>query len=127
ILGAFLPAFWWIPSFGTRATSYGLGLLLLAVALMGMVRRAAGAAAVTLLCALPLQGAALPHGSIKPPTDGRTIYEADSEYGYIQVVERGSEHDLTLNEGQAIHSTYDPNRVLSGGHWDYFGLTPMLG
>jgi spermidine synthase len=128
ILGAFLPAFWWIPSFGTRATIYGLGILLLAVALLGMVLlRPAGAGALTLLCALPLLGAVLPYGSIKPPTDGRAIYEADSEYGFIQVVERGSEHDLTLNEGQAIHSVYDPNRVLSGGYWDYFALTPMLG
>ena len=128
ILGAFLPAFWWIPSFGTRATIYGLGLLLLAVSAAGMVRlRISGAATLTVLCALPLLGAALPYGSIKPPTDGRAIYEADSEYGYIQVVERGSEHDLILNEGQAIHSIYDPNRLLTGGYWDYFALTPMLG
>jgi spermidine synthase len=128
ILGAFLPAFWWIPSFGTRATIYGLGLLLLVVSAAGMVAlRLGGVRAVTLLCALPLLGAAIPYGAIRPPTDGRAIYEADSEYGYIEVVERGSERDLILNEGQAIHSVYDPRRVLSGGYWDYFALTPMFG
>jgi spermidine synthase len=128
ILGAFLPAFWWIPSFGTRATIFGLGLLLLAVSAAGMVRaRMSGAAGLTLLCALPLLGAALPYSSIKPATDGRSIYESESEYGYIQVVERGSERQLTLNEGQAIHSVYNPIRVLSGGYWDYFSLAPMFG
>src|SRR5438094_7412622 len=37
ILGAFLPAFWWIPSYGTRATIEGLGILLLAVSVVGLV------------------------------------------------------------------------------------------
>ena len=116
ILGAFLPAFWWIPSYGTRATIYGLGVVMLLVSVAGMVvlryGRALAVAGVTIL---PLLGAALPIDSIRPPADGRAIYESDSEYGYIQVVERGTEHDLVLNEGQAIHSVYDPNRLLTQG------------
>ena len=59
-------------------------------------------AAVAVICALPLLGAVLPYGPIKPPSEGRAIFESDSEYGYIQVVEKGSEHDLVLNEGQAV-------------------------
>jgi spermidine synthase len=128
ILGAFLPAFWWIPSFGTRATIYGLGLVMLAISVIGLAgsnyRRTA---ALALICALPLVAALLPFGPIKPPSEGRSIFESDSEYGYIQVVEKGTEHDLILNEGQAIHSVYDPQRLLTEGPWDYFTLAPLVG
>ncbi len=128
ILGAFLPAFWWIPSYGTRATIYGLGGVLLLVSVAGMIAlRYVRALAVAAVAILPLLGAALPIDSIRPPADGRAIYESDSEYGYIQVVERGTEHDLILNEGQAIHSVYDPNRLLTQGPWDYFALAPLYG
>src|SRR5258708_4601847 len=85
------------------------------------------AAALTVLCALPALGAAVPYGTIRPPADGRSIYESDSEYGYIQVVERGRERDLILNEGQAIHSIYNPDQLLTGGYWDYYPLAPMFG
>jgi predicted membrane-bound spermidine synthase len=128
ILGAFLPAFWWIPSYGTRATIYGLGLVMLAISVIGMIRlRVRAAVPLALLCALPILAALIPYGSIKPPSQGRTIFESDSEYGYIQVVEKGSEHDLILNEGQAVHSVYDPNRLLTEGPWDYFTLAPLIG
>ena len=127
ILGAFLPAFWWIPSYGTRATIYGLGLVMLAISVSGMIRLGDRATTpLALLCALPLLAALLPLGPIKPPSQGRTIFESDSEYGYIQVVEKGSEHDLILNEGQAVHSIYDPNHLLTEGPWDYFTLAPVL-
>jgi spermidine synthase len=128
ILGAFLPAFWWIPSFGVRATIYGLGAVMLLVSVAGLISlRYTRAVAISLLAALPLGGALLPYGPIRPPAEGRTIYESDSEYGYIQVVERGTEHDLVLNEGQAIHSVYDPNKLLTAGPWDYFSLAPLYG
>ncbi len=128
ILGAFLPAFWWIPSYGTRATIYGLGAVLLLVSVIGMISlRYSRGLLVAGVALLPMLGAALPVGSIRPPADGTAIYESDSEYGYIQVVERGSEHDLILNEGQAIHSVYDPNKLLTRGPWDYFSMAPLYG
>jgi spermidine synthase len=60
----------------------------------------------------------LPSG-IKPPQVGRLIYEKESAYGYIQVVRDGSRVELILNEGEAIHSIYDPQSMLTGGPWDY--------
>jgi predicted O-methyltransferase YrrM len=37
-------------------------------------------------------------------------------------------HDLVLNEGRAIHSIYnlDPNKVLTGGPWDYYMISPFF-
>ncbi|MFN2466342.1 MAG: spermidine synthase [Candidatus Dormibacteria bacterium] len=128
ILGAFLPAFWWIPSYGTRATILGLGAVLLVVAALGWLRggpRGPGATvAAGLVAAL---ASILAGGQIKPPAAGRLLYEADSEYGYIQVVQLGSRRELILNEGQAVHSIYDPGALLTGGYWDLLTAAPLLG
>jgi spermidine synthase len=128
ILGAFLPAFWWIPSFGTRATILGLGGVLLAVSLAGWFRGTRRAPAAALLAGLvALAGSGLGAGQIKPAAEGRLLYEADSEYGYIQVVQNGSRRELILNEGQAVHSIYDPGTLLTQGYWDLFVTAPLFG
>jgi spermidine synthase len=118
ILGTFLPVFWFIPTFGTRPTLEGFGLVLVVASVIGLwpwPRRrfyAAFAAAVVLAWIF------LPSG-IKPPQVGKLVYEKDSAYGYIQVVQDGSKTELILNEGEAIHSIYDPQNLLTGGPWDY--------
>ena len=128
ILGAFLPAFWWIPSYGTRATIYGLGAVLLLVSAAGLLLagmpRPALASLLGLVVILPglFVGAA-----IKPAAAGRLVYESDSEYGYIQVVKDGTRTELVLNEGQAVHSVYDPNQLLTEGPWDLFTMAPLYG
>ena len=116
ILGTFLPVFWFIPTYGTRPTLEGFGLVLVAVSVAGLWprRRLYAAFVVAVLLAWIL----LPAG-IKPPQIGRLIYEKDSAYNYIQVVQDGSRTDLILNEGQAIHSIYDSQGLLTGGPWDY--------
>ena len=60
----------------------------------------------------------LPSG-IKPPQVGRLLYEKESAYHYIQVVQDGTRTELILNEGQAIHSIYDSQNLLTRGPWDY--------
>ena len=118
ILGTFLPVFWFIPTYGTRPTLEGFGLVLVAISVAGLwpfPRRrfyAAFAAAVILAWVF------LPSG-IKPPQVGRLLYEKESAYGYIQVVQDGTRTELILNEGEAVHSIYDPNNLLTGGPWDY--------
>jgi spermidine synthase len=128
ILGAFLPAFWWIPSYGTRATILGLGAMLLVVSALGLLRggpRRPGAAVAAGLVAAIASG--LSGGQIKPPAYGDLLYEADSEYGYIQVVQAGTQRQLILNEGQAVHSIYDPTTLLTGGYWDLLTTAPLFG
>jgi spermidine synthase len=63
----------------------------------------------------------LPSG-IKPPEVGTLIYEKESAYNYIQVVQDGTRTELILNEGQAIHSIYDSQSNLTHGYWDYLLL-----
>src|SRR5437762_4103146 len=118
ILGTFLPVFWFIPTYGTRPTLEGFGLVLVAVsvaALWPWPRRRVYAA---FAAAVILAGIVLPSG-IKPPQVGQLLYEKESAYGYIQVVQDGTKTELILNEGEAVHSIYDPRSLLTGGPWDY--------
>ncbi len=116
ILGTFLPVFWFIPTYGTRPTLEGFGLVLVGISIAGLWprRRLYAVFALAVLVAWIL----LPSG-IKPPQVGKLLYEKESAYGYIQVVQDGSRTELILNEGEAVHSIYDPQNLLTGGPWDY--------
>jgi len=54
------------------------------------------------------------------------IYEAESAYNYIQVVEQGGFRYLRLNDGQGIHSVWHPTELNLGGPWQYFLVAPFL-
>ncbi|MCA1730510.1 MAG: fused MFS/spermidine synthase [Actinobacteria bacterium] len=112
IAGTFLAVLVTIPEIGTRNTFLIFGAAL-AFASVFASRR-------FLLLALPLLmvGATFLPQEIKPTPD--LIYEDDSLYQYIQVVEReDGERALQLNEGLAQHSVYKPGRTLSEAYWDY--------
>jgi predicted membrane-bound spermidine synthase len=57
---------------------------------------------------------------------GEVIYETESSDNYIQVTQDGSRTLLSLNDGHAIHSIYDPTNLLTGGPWDYFMVGPLF-
>jgi len=121
ILGTFLPVLWLIPSLGTARTFLSLSLVLMATALAGMAwtdRRLALKHLWMPIVLLVLAWAAL-GGPIK--TTAGQIFEGESAYNYIQVVERNGTRYLLLNEGQGIHSMYTPGaEVATYGTWDYF-------
>jgi spermidine synthase len=54
------------------------------------------------------------------------IYETESSYNYIQVIERGGCRYLLLNEGQGIHSVYCEDQIDTSGPWDYFLIAPYF-
>jgi spermidine synthase len=118
LLGTFLSALVLIPLIGTQRT------LLLSAALLGLV----GAVLVgRRWLVVPLALAALagvPPGAIKADDD--LVYETESRYQYIQVVQRDEARYLRLNEGVAVHSVWRPDSVLTGGEWDMFLLAPVL-
>ncbi|HEX6348154.1 MAG TPA: fused MFS/spermidine synthase [Candidatus Dormibacteraeota bacterium] len=118
ILGTFLPVFWFIPTYGTRPTLIGFSLALLLPSVLGLwpVPRRRWYAALALV--VVLAGVFVPP-AVKPPEQGTLLYEKESPYQYIQVVRVGAQTQLLLNEGQAIHSIYDPGALTTGGPWDY--------
>jgi spermidine synthase len=73
---------------------------------------------------------ALPVGTVKAETTGgaRVVHEADTSYQYARVVEQpDGRRQLELNEGQAVHSVYRPDTVLTGDYWDEFLAAPLAG
>ncbi|MDO8736112.1 MAG: fused MFS/spermidine synthase [Thermoleophilia bacterium] len=119
IVGTFLPVLVLIPWIGTRDTMLLFAGVLAAVSAAGLGRRLW--AGVPLLI---IVGLAVPQGAIKPDPD--SIFETESPYQYIQVVDKSGTKYLKLNEGWAVHSVYDPDRLLTGGYWDYFSIAPWF-
>jgi spermidine synthase len=117
LAGTLVSALLLIPLVGTRRTFLIFALAIALVAVWGLrpVRRYALApAAIAALIALPV-------GTLKAAdTDGgRVIHEAETEYQYARVIEYPDGHrTLELNEGQAQHSVYHRDTVLTGDVWD---------
>ena len=111
LLGTYLPTLFIIPLAGTRATAVLFGAILLAVGLIGLwqVQRHT-AAWSTLASLLLIPVVAWGVGGALKTAEGQ-IFETESGYNYIQVVERGGCTYLLLNEGQAYHSYYCPEGV----------------
>ena len=126
LLGTFLPVLVLIPAIGTRLTFVLLGGLLAVVAIAGLLLERGKAAAPALLALLPLAllGALAGQGLIKP--EPSLLHEGESLYNYYQVIQRGPETWLKLNEGIGIHSVYHPQSPLSEGIWDYFLAAPLF-
>jgi spermidine synthase len=125
-LGTFLPDLLFVPTIGTRNTFVLLSLFLLAVALIGLAHSRPRhlllylwMPAVITLLALLLRGQPVKAAE-------NTIYETESAYNYIQVVEEQGCRHLLLNEGQGIHSVYCPDQLRTPGPWDYFLVAPYF-
>jgi spermidine synthase len=122
LIGTFLPVLVLIPTLGTTGTFLFFSGLLFVVAAFGLWgvdrRRVMLALVIPLIVAgaasVSLSGSQRPLPGLIPES------EIESEYNFIQVVQRGEWRYLLLNEGQGIHSVYNPNQIETGMVWDYF-------
>lgn len=132
VLGILLPALWWIPSLGIRATFLVLAALAVMPALaaiaLGVVRvrvQTASAAAVAILAA-----GLLPNVIRLPPSDEMSVlYDRDSGIQRIRVValdlpERRRRW-LQLDEGWSTHSVLFEPDLVTGGVWDWMALCAL--
>ena len=118
LLGTFFPALVTIPLVGTQRTLLGAAAIIaLAGSLLIGARALVPAVAVAALLALP-------PGAVKASSG--LLYESDSPYQFVQVVERDGARYLYLNEGIAVHSVWRRHTVLTGGEWDMFLAVPPL-
>ncbi len=120
LVGTFLPALVTIPLVGTQRSLLGAAALsALGGALLLGPRWVVLAAAVAALLAIP-------PGAVK--ASAGLLYETESPYQYVQVVQNGDARELYLNEGVAVHSVWRPDTVLTGDEWDMFlAVPPLLG
>jgi len=124
ILGTFLPVLWLIPAVGTARTFLLSSLTLMAVAFLGLWQ--SDRRKIVRYLWMPIVLLAWSLLSLSQPikaTAGQ-IFEDESAYNYIQVVERDGVRYLLLNEGQGVHSVYDPDQSVTYGTWDYFLTAP---
>jgi spermidine synthase len=126
IIGTFTPVLILIPAIGTAWTFMFFSGLLLLIALGGLLQTDRRLALAYLLMPLALAalGLWLLRGPLKP-AEG-VVYETESAYNYIQVIERGAARYLLLNEGQGIHSVYNPETLVTFGTWDFFAAAPFF-
>jgi spermidine synthase len=119
IVGTFASALLTIPLVGTQRTMLGSAALLVLAGALVLGNRwqlvTLGVAALLFI----------PAGTIKA-SDG-LLYETESPYQYIQVVQRADgSRVLRLNEGVVSHSLWYPSTVFTGGEWDMFPVAPPL-
>ena len=129
IAGSFLPVLLLIPWVGTRRTFLILGGMLFIPSLIGLIRLRAipqTAFVTTMAVAVGIVSVINAGGAIRPAQGGSLVYETESGDNYIQVVQDGSAYELSLNEGHATHSIYDPSKPLTQGPWDYFMVAPLF-
>jgi spermidine synthase len=120
LVGTFLSALVTIPAFGTQRTLLASAALIGAGGAILLGRRwlvlAVGLAALLLI----------PPGAVKAQSG--LIFEDESRYQFIQVVEREGVRRLYLDEGLATHSVWRRDEVLTGGVWDtYLAVPDLLG
>jgi spermidine synthase len=128
LVGTFLPTLWLIPTLGTTRTFLVFAGLLFAVAWLGLWsadrRRALLSLSLPLiiagLAAFSLSGSQRPINGLIPES------EVESAYNFIQVVEINNTRYLLLNEGQGIHSIYNPEQLATNGTWDLFLAAPYF-
>lgn len=126
-IGTFLPVLLMIPLVGTTLTFLIFSLFLTIVALFGMLT-ASGWRRTLVWIWMPLVlcilGLIWGRGPIK--VTGGEIYEGESAYNYIQVIELDGYRYLRLNEGQGIHSVWHATDLNLGGPWQEFLIAPFF-
>lgn len=125
--GTFLPVLVLIPFMGTYRTFFTIGLLLVVLGLWGLAASTSWKEAVRYAWMPILIVAMLIWGL--PGTDKKSsgmVYESESAYNYIQVLEFDGFRYLRLNEGQGVHSIYHPDTVIYGGPWEQVLTAPFF-
>jgi predicted membrane-bound spermidine synthase len=126
-VGTFLPVLVMIPLMGTTLTFVVFGMFLSIVALVGFwVANEGRRALLYLLIPILLLVIAILWGSGTIKTTAGQIYETESAYNYIQVLQDGDYRYLRLNEGQGIHSIYHPEQLAYQGPWMQFLAAPFF-
>lgn len=126
VVGAFVPTLWMFGSVGTSKTMRIIALIMLLIAIIGIWLKTKrfkllwhyvvlfGVGIIMLFIDLPIKN-----------TPGQ-VFESESAYNYIEVIQNGTTTYLRLNEGQGFHSQYDNQTNFYKGPWEVFLLGPMF-
>ena len=126
-IGTFIPTLVTIPAIGTKNTFLVFSLILLLTALVGLARFA-NRREVFKHAWMPFVLIALAVLTVNQSmkSNAEQIYEAESAYNYIEVVNRNGYTILRLNECLGEHSIYHPDILQYNGPWDQFLVSPYF-
>jgi spermidine synthase len=125
--GTFVPTLLLIPTIGTYRTFLVLASLLMLFAFIGLFI-SSGWRKLLRYVWMPLVIVALFIWGV-PGTDKNTtglVYETESSYNYIQVIEKDEFTMLRLNEGQGVHSIYKADQLFFNGPWEQVVAAPFF-
>lgn len=126
-IGTLLPVMVLIPLIGTYRNFLFFSTLLMIVASLGIVvyvgfkawlRHSWMPIVLILLWIFGARGA--------DKNTENMIYETESSYNYIQVIEQDDYRYLRLNEGQGMHSVYHPTELNYNGPWSQVLVAPFF-
>ena len=125
-IGTFLSTLILIPLIGTTRTFLLFSAVLLAVALIGLYLTIKKGVLPYLLLAIVLAALALWGLNTQIKRTPGQVYETESAYNYIEVLQIDGFTYLRLNDGQGVHSTYHPTQLFFGGPWEQFLVAPYF-
>jgi spermidine synthase len=126
-IGTFLPVLVFIPTIGTYRTFLLFAFLLMAAALGGLWLTGGWRSLLPYLwmpVAVILLAVFAIGGSLKKTTG--MLFETESAYNYIQVLEINGTRYLRLNDGQGVHSVYNPDQLNFYGPWEQVLAGPFF-
>jgi spermidine synthase len=126
-VGTFLPGLVLIPLIGTYRTFLTFSLILILTALAGLWT-AAGWRKVVILIWMPVVIVGLWLFGLRggDKESQGMIFETESAYNYIQVIQQDGYTILRLNEGQGMHSMYHPTQLNYFGPWEQVLVAPFF-
>jgi predicted membrane-bound spermidine synthase len=126
IVGTFLPVLVLIPTIGTRATFVLASAWLLFPSLAALLLQVGPKALLYLALPVVLAALIVWQGDRPIKETSNMIFETESAYNYIQVLDLDGTLALKLNEGEGIHSVYNPSETMTFATWDYFLVVPYF-
>ena len=126
VVGAFLPTLLLFDLVGAARTILILGLVMLVIGIVGLLVVGLKRKAAFFGLALVLFTGIFIFGDFHGKDTPGQIYEDESAYNYIEVLEIDGYRSLRLNDGQGVHSTYHPTELFYGGPWEQFLVGPFF-
>ncbi len=126
VVGAFLPTLLLFPVIGASRTVLLLGYMPIVLSIIGFAllkqwkRLALPLAMIALLSLLAV------FVEFRGRETPGQVFETESDYNYIEVVQVGETRYLRLNDGQGVHSEYHPTELFYGGPWEQFLVGPFF-
>jgi spermidine synthase len=126
-VGTFIPDLFLIPLIGTFRTFLLIGATLVVFSLIALTMKVDWRKSLSFIWMPAVIILLWFYGSPGFDKDSQgLIFETESSYNYIQVLEENGFRLLRLNEGQGIHSMYHPDQNNYYGPWEQVLVAPFF-